>query len=36
MAPTTRADLGKISGVGPAKLDRYGDAVTELMQSLGT
>lgn len=34
MAPTTRADLGKISGVGPAKLDRYGDAVTELMQSL--
>ena len=34
MAPTTRAELGKISGVGPAKLDRYGDAVTELMQSL--
>jgi DNA helicase II / ATP-dependent DNA helicase PcrA len=34
MAPTTRSALGKISGVGPAKLDRYGDAVTELMRSL--
>tara|TARA_B110000305_G_scaffold193892_1_gene217669 strand:+ start:89 stop:2986 length:2898 start_codon:yes stop_codon:yes gene_type:complete len=34
MAPKTRAELGKISGVGPAKLDRYGAAVTELIQSL--
>jgi len=33
-APTTLRDLGRISGVGPAKLERYGDAVTELMQRL--
>lgn len=34
MAPTSKAQLAKISGVGPAKLDKYGDAVTELMSSL--
>jgi DNA helicase-2/ATP-dependent DNA helicase PcrA len=32
-APTTLRDLGRISGVGPAKLERYGDAVIALMQS---
>ena len=30
-APTSLRDLGRISGVGPAKLERYGDAVVELM-----
>ena len=30
-APTTLRDLGRISGVGPAKLERYGDAVIALM-----
>ncbi len=30
-APTTARELGRISGVGPAKLERYGDAVTGLM-----
>jgi DNA helicase-2/ATP-dependent DNA helicase PcrA len=34
MAPTTKSELSKISGVGPAKLDKYGTAVTELMSSL--
>ncbi len=34
-APTTLRDLGRISGVGPAKLERYGDAVITLMQRLG-
>jgi len=34
MAPTTKSALGKISGVGPAKLDKYGDAVTDLMARL--
>jgi len=34
MAPTTKSALGKISGVGPAKLDKYGEAVTELMTRL--
>jgi superfamily II DNA helicase RecQ len=33
-APTTLRDLGRISGVGPAKLERYGDAITALMQRL--
>ena len=33
-APTTLRDLGRISGVGPAKLERYGDAVIELVQRL--
>jgi DNA helicase-2/ATP-dependent DNA helicase PcrA len=32
-APTTLRDLGRISGVGPAKLERYGDAIIALMQS---
>jgi DNA helicase-2/ATP-dependent DNA helicase PcrA len=32
-APTTLRDLGRISGVGPAKLERYGDAVIALMQA---
>ena len=31
-APTTLRDLGRISGVGPTKLERYGDAVIALMQ----
>ncbi len=35
MEPKTKAELAKISGVGPAKLDKYGDAVTELMTRLG-
>lgn len=34
-APTTLRDLGRISGVGPAKLERYGDAVIALVQRLG-
>lgn len=33
-APTTPSELARISGVGPAKLERYGDAVTELMSKL--
>jgi len=33
-APTTLRDLGRISGVGPAKLERYGDAVITLMATL--
>jgi DNA helicase-2/ATP-dependent DNA helicase PcrA len=33
-APTTLRDLGRISGVGPAKLERYGDAVIALVQRL--
>jgi superfamily II DNA helicase RecQ len=33
-APTTHSELARISGVGPAKLERYGDAVTELMSRL--
>ncbi len=33
-APTTLRDLGRVSGVGPAKLERYGDAVIALMQRL--
>jgi superfamily II DNA helicase RecQ len=33
-APTTLRDLGRISGVGPAKLERYGDAVIALMADL--
>ncbi len=33
-APTTLRDLGRISGIGPAKLERYGDAVIALMQRL--
>ncbi len=34
LAPSTKSELAKISGVGPAKLDRYGDAVIELMARL--
>ncbi len=33
-APTTLRDLGRISGVGPAKLERYGEAVIALMADL--
>ena len=33
-APTTRAELSRISGVGPAKLEKYGDAVVELIAEL--
>ncbi len=35
-APTTREELSRISGVGPTKLDRYGDAVVTLMTKLTT
>ena len=34
MAPTTLQDLGRISGVGPAKLEKYGEQVIGLMQKL--
>jgi DNA helicase-2/ATP-dependent DNA helicase PcrA len=33
-APTSKAELARISGVGPAKLERYGEAVTSLMSEL--
>jgi DNA helicase-2/ATP-dependent DNA helicase PcrA len=33
-APTSLRELGRISGVGPAKLERYGDPVIELMARL--
>jgi DNA helicase-2/ATP-dependent DNA helicase PcrA len=33
-APTSLRELGRISGVGPAKLERYGDSVIELMARL--
>ncbi len=33
-APTTLRELGRISGVGPAKLERYGNAVIELIADL--
>ena len=33
-APTTRQELSRISGVGPAKLDKYGDAFIELITTL--
>ena len=33
-APTSLRELGRISGVGPAKLERYGDPVIELMTRL--
>jgi len=29
--PTTREELAEVSGVGPAKLDRYGDEVLEVV-----
>ena len=32
--PTSLQELSRISGVGPAKLDRYGQAVIELVQRL--
>ena len=35
LAPTTLRDLGRVSGVGPAKLERYGDAVITLMAQQG-
>ena len=34
VAPTTKQELARISGVGPAKLERYGDAFVELITSL--
>jgi DNA helicase-2/ATP-dependent DNA helicase PcrA len=34
-APTTLRDLGRISGIGPAKLERYGVAVITLIANLG-
>jgi DNA helicase-2/ATP-dependent DNA helicase PcrA len=33
-APTSLRDLGRISGIGPAKLERYGEAVIALIQRL--
>lgn len=33
-APTSKQDLSRISGVGPAKLDKYGDAFVELIATL--
>ncbi|MFK7917121.1 MAG: ATP-dependent helicase [Ilumatobacter sp.] len=33
-APTTKQDLARISGVGPAKLDKFGDAFVELIATL--
>ncbi len=33
-APTTKQDLSRISGVGPAKLDKYGDAFIALISTL--
>lgn len=33
-APTTKQALAKISGVGPAKLEKFGDAVVELIATL--
>ena len=33
-APTSKQELARISGVGPAKLDKYGDAFVELIASL--
>ncbi|MGB0113551.1 MAG: ATP-dependent DNA helicase UvrD2 [Ilumatobacteraceae bacterium] len=35
-APSTLSDLGRISGVGPAKLDKYGAQVTELIRTMTT
>jgi DNA helicase-2/ATP-dependent DNA helicase PcrA len=34
VAPTTKQELSRISGVGPAKLDKYGDAFVELISTL--
>ena len=34
VAPTTKQELSRISGVGPAKLDKYGDAFVELISAL--
>ena len=34
VAPTTRQEMSRISGVGPAKLEKYADAVIELIQRL--
>jgi len=33
-APTTKQQLAKISGVGPAKLEKFGDAFVDLIASL--
>jgi DNA helicase-2/ATP-dependent DNA helicase PcrA len=34
VAPTSKQELSRISGVGPAKLDKYGDAFVELISTL--
>jgi DNA helicase II / ATP-dependent DNA helicase PcrA len=34
IAPTTKQDLARIAGVGPAKLDKFGDAFVDLMAKL--
>ena len=34
VAPTSKQELSRISGVGPAKLDKYGDAIVELITTL--
>jgi DNA helicase-2/ATP-dependent DNA helicase PcrA len=31
LAPSTTGELGRISGIGPTKLERYGDAVLEVL-----
>jgi ATP-dependent DNA helicase RecQ len=35
LKPTSRSALSRISGVGEAKLDRYGDAFVEVLQGFG-
>ena len=32
--PTTLADLARVKGVGPAKLEQYGDAVLDVVNSV--
>ena len=32
--PATRADLLEISGIGPVKADRYGEALLDLLAGL--
>jgi len=34
LAPRSATELGKISGIGPAKLGKYGDAVLQLLDEL--
>jgi DNA helicase II / ATP-dependent DNA helicase PcrA len=34
--PSSRAELSRISGIGPAKLDRYGDALLRVVAESGS